>query len=100
MWIAVLFLIAGNLLPGETFTALQANSVSGSITNTEGNPYKSGMLDETGAVKGDTAVVTGKAANNLGTTEAVQAETYDAMTAMYNKKSTNIVIRSKNAIQP
>ena len=76
--------IAKNLLPDEKFTVLQADSVSGSVTNTEDAPYKFGMLDETGAVGGNTAVVTGKAANNLGKTDAVQAETYDAMMSMYN----------------
>ncbi|WP_177205960.1 autotransporter outer membrane beta-barrel domain-containing protein, partial [Succiniclasticum ruminis] len=76
--------IAKNLLPDEKFTVLQAGSVSGSVTNTEDSPYKFGMLDETGAVEGNTAVVTGKAANNLGKTDAVQAETYDAMMSMYN----------------
>jgi uncharacterized protein with beta-barrel porin domain len=76
--------IAKNLLPDEKFTVLQAGSVSGSVTNTEDAPYKFGMLDETGAVEGNTAVVTGKAANNLGKTDAVQEETYDAMMSMYN----------------
>ena len=76
--------IAKNLLPDEKFTVLQADSVSGFVTNTEDAPYKFGMLDEVGAVEGNTAVVTGKAANNLGKTDAVQAETYGAMMSMYN----------------
>ena len=76
--------IAKNLLPDEEFTVLKAGSVTGDVKNTETKPYKFGMLDEIGAVKGNTAVVTGKAANNLGATDAAQGETYGAMMAMYN----------------
>ena len=76
--------IAKSLLPDETFTVLKASSVAGSVKNTESAPYKFGMLDEIGAVEGATAVVTGKAANNLGKTDSVQGEAYDAMMDMYN----------------
>ena len=79
--------VAENLMPDETFTVLAASSVSGSVSNTENAPYKFGMLDEIGSVEGNTAVVTGKAANNLGATDAVQEETYGAMMSMYNNLS-------------
>ncbi|MBO6038640.1 MAG: autotransporter domain-containing protein [Acidaminococcaceae bacterium] len=91
--------IAKNLLPDETFTVLQASSVKGSVKNTENAPYKFGMLDETGAVEGNTAVVTGKAANNLGKTDAVQAEAYGAMMAMYNNLTANGDAR-RNEMRP
>ena len=81
--------IAKNLLPDETFAVLQAGSVSGSVKNTENAPYKFGMLDEIGSVEGNQAVVTGKAANNLGAVDAVQNETYGAMMSMYNNLTAN-----------
>ncbi len=91
--------IAKNLLPDEKFTVLQAKSVSGSVKNTENAPYKFGMLDETGAVEGNTAVVTGKAANNLGKTDAGQAEAYGAMMSMYNNLTANGDAR-RNEMRP
>ena len=91
--------IAKNLLPDEEFTVLKADSVSGEVKNTESKPYKFGMLDEVGAVKGNTAVVTGKAANNLGETDAVQAETYGAMMAMYDNLTANGDAR-RNEMRP
>lgn len=81
--------IAKNLLPDETFAVLQAGSVSGSVKNTENAPYKFGMLDEIGSVEGNKAIVTGKAANNLGAVDAVQNETYGAMMSMYNNLTAN-----------
>ena len=81
--------IAKNLLPDETFAVLQAGSVSGFVKNTENAPYKFGMLDEIGSVEGNQAVVTGKAANNLGAVDAVQKETYGAMMSMYNNLTAN-----------
>ena len=81
--------IAKNLLPDETFAVLQAGSVSGFVKNTENAPYKFGMLDEIGSVEGNQAVVTGKAANNLGAVDAVQNETYGAMMSMYNNLTAN-----------
>ena len=54
------------------------------MKNTQNAPYKFGMLDEIGAIEGNTAVVTGKEANNLGTVDAVQGETYEAMMEMFD----------------
>ncbi len=76
--------IAKNLLPDETVAVVQAEGVYGSVKNTENAPYKFGMLDEIGAIEGNTAVVTGKEANNLGTVDAVQGETYEAMMEMFD----------------
>ena len=76
--------IAKNLLPDETFAVVQAEGVYGSVKNTQNAPYKFGMLDEIGAVEGNTAVVTGKEANNLGAVDAVQGETYEAMMEMFD----------------
>lgn len=76
--------IAKNLLPDEKAMVGKALSVTGSVKNTEDKPYQFGMLNEVGAVEGNTAVVTGRAANNLGAADATQAEAYDAMMAMYN----------------
>ncbi len=76
--------IAKNLLPDETVAVVQAEGVYGSVKNTQNAPYKFGMLDEIGAVEGNTAVVTGKEANNLGTVDAVQGETYEAMMEMFD----------------
>ncbi len=91
--------IAKNLLPDETFAVLQAGSVSGSVKNTENAPYKFGMLDEIGSVEGNKAVVTGKAANNLGAVDAVQNETYGAMMSMYNNLTENGDTR-RNEMRP
>jgi len=76
--------IAKNLLPDETVAVVQAEGVYGSVKNTQNAPYKFGMLDEIGAIEGNTAVVTGKEANNLGTVDAVQGETYEAMMEMFD----------------
>jgi len=76
--------IARQLLPDEKFTVLKAASVYGPVKNGEETPYKFGMLNEIGEVEGSTAVVTGKAANNLGEMDSTQAETYDAMMEMYD----------------
>ena len=77
-------IVAKNLLPDEKFAVVQADGVYGSVKNTQNAPYKFGMLDEIGAVEGNTAVVTGKEANNLGAVDAVQGETYEAMMAMFD----------------
>ena len=76
--------IAKNLLPNEKFAVVQADGVYGSVKNTQNAPYKFGMLDEIGAIEGNTAVVTGKEANNLGAVDAVQGETYEAMMEMFD----------------
>ena len=77
-------IVAKNLLPNEKFAVVQADGVYGSVKNTQNAPYKFGMLDEIGAIEGNTAVVTGKEANNLGTVDAVQGETYEAMMEMFD----------------
>ncbi|SFE67657.1 autotransporter outer membrane beta-barrel domain-containing protein [Succiniclasticum ruminis] len=77
-------IVAENLLPDEKFAVVQADGVYGPVKNTENAPYKFGMLDEIGAVEGNTVVVTGKEANNLGAVDAVQGETYEAMMEMFD----------------
>ena len=77
-------IVAKNLLPNEKFAVVQADGVYGSVKNTQNAPYKFGMLDEIGAIEGNTAVVTGEEANNLGAVDAVQGETYEAMMEMFD----------------
>lgn len=72
-----------SLLPNETATVLIADSITGEITNPEGNPYAmSSMLDATGKIVGNTLTVTTHDANNLGSLTQQEEETLDAMKNM------------------
>ena len=73
-----------NALPNENWTALEANSVSGTLANPAGVPYAAtGMLNATGAIDGNAVTVSTTAANNLGVTNEVQRQTNDAMVTMH-----------------
>ena len=92
-------IVADQLLPDEKVAVVQADEVYGSAKNTENAPAQFGMLDQIGAVEGNTVVVTGKEANNLGETDAVQGETYKAMMAMFDNLTENDDAR-RNEMRP
>lgn len=73
-----------NALPGECWTILTAQAVNGSARN-EAVPYHAtGMLDNYANVTDNSMAVTAVAANNLGSVDSRQAETYAAMQKMYH----------------
>mgnify|MGYP002624640585 CR=1 FL=1 len=72
-----------NALPGERKEILTAQSVSGKAVNETVPRHVSGMLDNIAAVTGNSVAVTAVSANNLGSINDQQAETYEAMQKMY-----------------
>ncbi len=70
------------ILPGEKFTVLTANNVTGVPKNNVSSPA-TGMLNEKATVEGNTVTVSATAANNLDTSDEILNETYDAMVNMY-----------------
>ena len=79
---------AVNAMPNETWTALKAGTVSGAVANPGSAPYAAtGMLNTAGAVDGNTLVARATASNNLGTSDAVVNEAYEAMVRMHDSLS-------------
>ena len=75
---------AVNMLPDETMTVLQADSVSGKIRNDVGNPVEiSGLLKGYGTVSGKEVTFTSQYSDNLGELSAAQREALGAVNAMY-----------------
>ena len=70
------------ILPGEKFTVLTANNVTGVPKNNVSSPA-TGMLNEKATVEGNTVTVSATASNNLDTSDEILNETYDAMVNMY-----------------
>lgn len=81
--------ITDSLLPNETATVLIANSITGNIKNTTGNPVPiSAMLTATGEIVGNTLTVTTHEAdgNSLLTgLNSNELETCGAMNKMFDK---------------
>ena len=75
---------AVNMLPDETMTVLQADSVSGKIRNDVGNPVEiSGLLKGYGTVSGKEVTFTSQYSDNLDELSAAQREALGAVNAMY-----------------
>lgn len=73
-----------SLLPNQTETVLIADSITGQIRNTAGNPVPiSGMLTATGEVVGNTLTVTTHEDDNLGDLAPQEKETFNAMGKMF-----------------
>ncbi len=70
-----------DILPGEKFTVLTAENVTGTPKNA-GNSPLNGMLSEVVTVEDDAITVSVTASNNLGTSDERINETFDAMAAM------------------
>ena len=76
---------ATQMLPGETKTVLTAQTVNGTIANADTATPVSAMLNAQGKLTGsNTLSVETMAANNLGTSEAVVNDTYNAVMTMYD----------------
>ena len=71
-----------DILPGEKYTVLTANNVTG-VPKNDGNTPVTGMLNEKATVEGNTVTVSATASNNLDTSDEILNETYDAMVNMY-----------------
>ncbi|ORT98960.1 hypothetical protein D081_2325 [Anaerovibrio sp. JC8] len=79
---------ATNALPNEEMTVLRANLINGTVGNSAGNPFAAtGMLNTIGIIDGNDIKVQTTAANNLGSMDGNQQETYGAMTDMYQHLS-------------
>ena len=76
-----------SLLPNETATVLVANSITGNIKNSAGNPVQiSGMLTATGEIVGNTITVTTHEATSPALSlDSRERETFGAMNEMYEK---------------
>lgn len=76
-----------SLLPNETATVLVANSITGNIKNSAGNPVQiSGMLTATGEIIGNTITVTTHEATSPALSlDSRERETFGAMNEMYEK---------------
>ena len=76
-----------SLLPNETATVLVANSITGNIKNSAGNPVQiSGMLTATGEIVGNTITVTTHEATSPALSlDSREQETFGAMNEMYEK---------------
>ena len=76
---------ATQMLPGETKTVLTAQTVNGTIANADTATPVSAMLNAQGKLtSSNTLSVETMAANNLGTSEAVVNDTYNAVMTMYD----------------
>jgi len=76
---------ATQMLPGETKTVLMAQTINGTIANADTATPVSGMLSARGKLTGsNTLAAETMAANNLGTSDAVVNDTYNAVMTMYN----------------
>ena len=78
--------ITDSPLPNETATVLTANSITGNIKNSVGNPVPiSATLNATGKIVGNTLVVITHTANNVSMLDSKEAKTFDAMNEMFDK---------------
>ena len=76
---------ATQMLPGETKTVLKAQTINGTIANADTATPVSAMLNAQGKLtSSNTLSVETMAANNLGTSEAVVNDTYNAIMTMYD----------------
>ena len=74
-----------SLLPNETALVLRANSITGKIKNSVGNPVPiSAMLNATGRVVGNRLFVTTYEASNFDKLNSQQSKTLNAMLNMYD----------------
>ena len=77
-------------MPDDKYTVVKAGSVTGQTKDLAGTEYKlSGMLSAKNEIEGGTLSVVVEAANNMVGADAVQNETFDAMTAMYRNLKRN-----------
>lgn len=73
---------ATNILPDETMTILQADSITGNLKNSSTAEKISGMLSATGKIENNQIFVTAKAENNLGDLNSQQMQTFTALNNM------------------
>ena len=77
-------------MPDDKFTVVKAGSITGTTKDLAGTEYElTGMLSAKNEIEGGNLSVVVEAANNLNNADAVQNETFDAMTAMYRNLKRN-----------
>lgn len=74
---------ATNILPDETMTILQADSITGNLKNSSTAEKISGMLSATGKIENNQISVTAKAENNLGELTSEQNQSFNAVSRMF-----------------
>ena len=71
-------------MPDDKYTVVKAASITGTTKDLAGTEYElTGMLSVKNEIEGGNLSVVVEAVNNLKGADAVQNETFDAMTAMY-----------------
>ncbi|MBR4909198.1 MAG: autotransporter domain-containing protein [Acidaminococcaceae bacterium] len=77
-------------MPDDKYTVVKAGSIAGQTRDLSGTEYElSGMLSAKNEIEGGNLSVVVEAANNMDGADAVQNETFDAMTAMYRNLKRN-----------
>ena len=87
-------------MPDDKYTVVKAAKIEGTTKDLAGTEYElTGMLSAKNEIEGGNLSVVVEAANNLNGADAVQNETFDAMTAMYRNLKRNNDLRM-NQMQP
>ena len=77
-------------MPDDKYTVVKAGSITGQTKDLAGTEYElTGMLSAKNEIEGGNLSVVVEAANNMDGADAVQNETFDAMTAMYRNLKRN-----------
>ena len=77
-------------MPDDKYTVVKAASITGTTKDLAGTEHElTGMLSARNEIEGGNLSVVVEAANNMDGADAVQNETFDAMTAMYRNLKRN-----------
>ena len=77
-------------MPDDKYTVVKAASITGTTKDLAGTEHElTGMLSARNEIEGGNLSVVVEAANNMDGADAVQNETFDAMTAMYQNLKRN-----------
>ena len=77
-------------MPDDKYTMVKAGSITGTTNDLAGTEYElTGMLSARNEIDGGNLSVVVEAANNMDGADAVQNETFDAMTTMYRNLKRN-----------